>query len=124
MGWFSKSSAEEKSLPWIPLSSIEALNSALDSIERPALFFKHSTRCSISIMALSRLEQRWSVASEDCDLYFIDLLNHRDVSNELAMLTNVVHQSPQAILVRNREVIYTATHGDIDADEMAKILSY
>jgi bacillithiol system protein YtxJ len=124
MGWFSKSSAEEKSLPWISLTSTEVLTSALESNERPALFFKHSTRCSISIMALSRLEQRWNIAPEDCDLYFIDLLNHRDVSNELAAQTNIVHQSPQAILVRNGEVIYTATHGDIDADEMAKILSH
>jgi bacillithiol system protein YtxJ len=124
MGWFSKSSAEEKSLPWIPLTSTEALMKALESNERPALFFKHSTRCSISIMALSRLEQRWNMAPEDCDFYFVDLLNHRDVSNELAAQTNIAHQSPQAILVGNREVIYTATHGDIDADEMAKILSH
>jgi len=124
MGWFSKSTAEEKSLPWIPLTSIEALMKALESNERPALFFKHSTRCSISIMALSRLEQRWATALENCDIYFIDLLNHRDVSNELAEQTNIVHQSPQAILVRNGEVIYTATHGDIDAGEMAKLLSH
>lgn len=124
MGWFSSSSAEEKSLPWIPLTSTEALTNALESTERPALFFKHSTRCSISILALSRLEQRWTLAPEDCDLYFIDLLNHRDVSNEIATKTNIVHQSPQAILVRNGEVIYTATHGDIDAGEMAKILSH
>jgi len=124
MGWFSKSSAEEKSLPWISLTSTEALTRALESNERPALFFKHSTRCSISIMALSRLEQRWNVVPEECDLYFIDLLNHRDVSNDLAVQTNIVHQSPQAILVRKGEVIYTATHGDIDAAEMAKILSH
>ncbi|MFN5633320.1 MAG: bacillithiol system redox-active protein YtxJ [Flavobacteriia bacterium] len=124
MGWFSNSSAEEKSLPWIPLTNIEALTNALESTERPALFFKHSTRCSISIMALSRLEQRWSLGPEECDLYFIDLLNHRDVSNEIATKTNIVHQSPQAILLRNGEVIYTATHGDIDAGEMAKILSH
>lgn len=75
-------------------------------------------------MALSRLEQRWNVVPEECDLYFIDLLNHRDVSNDLAVQTNIVHQSPQAILVRKGEVIYTATHGDIDAAEMAKILSH
>lgn len=124
MGWFSKSSAEEKSLPWISLTSTEVLKGALESNERPALFFKHSTRCSISIMALSRLEQRWNVVPEECDLYFIDLLNNRDVSNDLAVQTNIVHQSPQAILVRKGEVIYTATHGDIDAAEMAKILSH
>jgi bacillithiol system protein YtxJ len=52
------------------------------------------------------------------------LLNHRDVSNEIAEQTNIVHQSPQAILVRKGEVIYTATHGDIDAGEMAKLLSH
>jgi bacillithiol system protein YtxJ len=75
-------------------------------------------------MALNRLEQRWSMAPEDCDLYFIDLLNHRDVSNELAVHTHIVHQSPQAILVRNGDVVYTATHGDIDAEEMAKTLSH
>lgn len=124
MGWFTKSSAEEKSLPWIPLNSIDELEKALAKTDRPALFFKHSTRCSISIMALSRLEQRWNLTPEDCDLYFIDLLNHRDVSNELAMKTMVVHQSPQAILWKNGEVLYTATHRDIDAQEIATILSH
>ena len=75
-------------------------------------------------MALTRFEQRWNLTSEDCDLYFIDLLNHRDVSNDLAAQTNVVHQSPQAILWRNGEVIYTATHGDIDAAEIATVLRH
>jgi bacillithiol system protein YtxJ len=124
MGWFSKSTTEEKSLPWISLNSTDALMNALKATDRPALFFKHSTRCSISIMALTRLEQRWNLAPEDCDLYFIDLLNHRDVSNELAMQTNVVHQSPQAILWQNGQVVYTATHGEIDAVEIATVLRH
>ena len=92
------------------------------SVEQAILFFKHSTRCSISSMALNRFETDWNIEAP-CDIYFLDLLNHRDISDEIARLTGVVHQSPQAIVVKNGKVIYSATHSSISAIEIAKILA-
>ena len=114
MGLFS--SRPKTVFPWIQLTSEEQLITAFEeSKDKPVLFFKHSTRCSISSMALSRFEQNAESLSEICDLYFIDLLEFRQVSNKLEEISNVMHQSPQVIVVKNREVIYTETHSSIDA---------
>jgi bacillithiol system protein YtxJ len=119
MGWFSKDKSEEKKqsgLPWKMLTSVDQLASVIEgSMEKPVLLFKHSTRCSISIMALSGFQRNWSGSEEEIDIYYLDLLNHRDVSNAMAQETGVVHQSPQVIVLKNKEVVYTATHSSIDA---------
>ena len=68
MGWFDRSQNTAKlSLNWKELRSLDELDKAVKSTEeRPALFFKHSTRCSISQMALSRFESQWSLKQALC----------------------------------------------------------
>jgi bacillithiol system protein YtxJ len=121
MSLFSFSSTPKKVLAWKQLTTIDEL-SALLQTDKPQLFFKHSTRCSISSMALSRFEQQWSSENELCELNFIDLLNYREVSNELADQSGVMHQSPQVILIKNGKVIYDASHSAINAFEIESIL--
>ena len=118
MSWFSKDKEENKQsgLPWERLTSIDELKNAIEaSAEKPTLFFKHSTRCSISSMALNGFIRSWAGTPEEIDIYYLDLLNYRDVSNALAQETGVVHQSPQVIVLKNKEVVYVATHSSIDA---------
>lgn len=120
MGTFS--SSQKKLFPWIHITSEEQLVEAFQqAINKPALFFKHSTRCSISSMALSKFEQNAEQLNEICELYFIDLLEFRQVSNKLEEISNVMHQSPQVIVVKNNEVIYSATHSSIDVKEIAEL---
>lgn len=115
MGLFS--TKQQKSLPWIELKSIEELDQAIEkSNERPVLFFKHSTRCSISSMALNSFESQWS-GGDEVEIYYLDLLRHRDVSNAMAEKTDVFHQSPQVIVLKNNEVVYSATHSSINAQQ-------
>ena len=123
MGLFNFSSKPKKeALPWININSVKQLKEILTSIdEKPVLLFKHSTRCSISSMALNGFERNWS-SDVDCDLYFIDLLKHRDVSTEVAELTGIVHQSPQAIVIKGKEIVYDATHTAIDARRIENTL--
>ena len=121
MGFFSSSSKNK--LPWTEVSSLEQLHSVLESAnEKPVLLFKHSSRCSISSMALHSFESRWTSENNLCQLCFIDLIRFRDVSNEVAQLTRVHHQSPQAILVKGTEVLYHDSHSGIDAREIEKVL--
>lgn len=122
MGLFSFTSKPKVNLPWIDLINEDQLKNALvQSSEKPVLFFKHSTRCSISSMALSRFEENWNTENK-CELYFLDLLENRALSNLIAELTKVEHQSPQVIVLRNNEVIYSATHSSISANEIGKLL--
>ncbi len=122
MGFFFKSSSSTN-LPWTALSSVDQLKEIIESSTgKPALLFKHSTRCSISSMAKNRFEDEWKVSEEKCDIYYLDLLTYREVSNEIESLLGVVHQSPQAIVISNTKPIYNASHGAISAGDIEKLL--
>lgn len=121
MGFFS--SKPKVVFPWKNITTEEQLQSIWEEdTAQPRVFFKHSTRCSISAMALGRFQEKWT-GEKECDLYFIDLIANRSVSNLLESLSQVQHQSPQLILVKNKEVIYTASHSEIEARVIEKLLA-
>jgi len=102
---------------WIHLNSLEQLQEIKDkSIAKPQLIFKHSNRCSISAMALSRLER--SEAPETVDFYLLDLIANRHISNNVAELFNVPHESPQILLILNGECTFDESHSNIHMDDI------
>src|SRR4051812_14020907 len=108
---------------WHKLTDISQLQTIIDiSKEQSAngltvLIFKHSTRCSISSMALNRMESRWK-DDEKIKPYFLDLLEHRDISNEIASVFNVEHASPQVLLIKNGKCIYHNSHNGISVPDI------
>jgi bacillithiol system protein YtxJ len=103
---------------WIELTDLGQLNEIMDlSHEQPVAIFKHSTRCSISRMALKQFENEFDLEGSVTP-YFLDLLNHRDISQEIAIRFEVYHQSPQLLLIKEGKSIYDASHSDIDAMEL------
>lgn len=108
-------------MEWGALSKSNELE-ALDqkSREHPVLIFKHSTRCSISTMALSRFERSYQQES-GFEPYFLDLIANREVSNAVADHYKVTHQSPQVILVKDGKAIYDASHNAISFDEVKEL---
>jgi bacillithiol system protein YtxJ len=111
------------SLPWRKIQQISDVTEAWESsFHKPILFFKHSTRCSISSMALNRLERNWAGHEEKLTPYYLDLISFRDVSNHIATLSGVQHESPQAIVVKNGEVVYHASHNGISLADMMEVL--
>jgi bacillithiol system protein YtxJ len=68
-------------------------------------------------MALNRLESRWT-DNEKIPTYYLDLLNHRDISNEIAHVFSVEHASPQVLLIKNGVCVYNASHTDISAADI------
>jgi bacillithiol system protein YtxJ len=102
---------------WIPLEQAAQLEviSAL-SYQKPVVLFKHSTRCSISIMAKGRLDR--ATQPEGVDFYYLDLLAFRPLSNQIAEQFAVHHESPQLILLKNGACVYEAAHNGIDMDEL------
>lgn len=83
-----------------------------ESADQPVLIFKHSTSCSISAMALSRLERNWSDAA-GIKPYYLDLLANRSLSGQVANTFAVVHQSPQVLLIQDGQCVYDASHMSI-----------
>ena len=83
---------------------------------QPVVIFKHSTRCSISTMAKSRLER--SIAPESVAFYYLDLIRYRGISNRLADEFSVHHESPQVLLIRNGNCVYDESHNGISMEEI------
>lgn len=80
-----------------------------ESASQPVLIFKHSTTCSISAMALSRMERNWSDEA-GIKPYILDLLANRPLSRAIAETFGVDHQSPQVLLIQNGECVYDNSH--------------
>jgi bacillithiol system protein YtxJ len=107
---------------WIPLTNLEQLQSIGDA-EGYSVIFKHSTRCSVSMMAKKRFEHDWDAIPEGTSVYFLDLISNREVSNTIAQKFSVHHESPQLLLIKNGECIYETSHGEISAEDLAEQIS-
>lgn len=106
---------------WTALDSVNQL----DEIKQQpgySIIFKHSTRCSISMMAKRRFELDWEQLPENLPLYFLDLIKHRDISNKIAEEFQVHHESPQLLLIKNGECILDQSHGGISVEETLEMV--
>lgn len=104
---------------WIPVSTRQQVDDiAVRSETLTCLIFKHSTTCSISAMAKYRLEDDWSFGTDEIEAYYLDLLNHRDVSAYIAEKFTVHHESPQILLIRDGDCFFDASHLDISVPEI------
>ncbi len=108
---------QRSNLIWSDLVSMDQL-SEIDaaSHEMPIFIFKHSTRCAVSRMALRQFESHFDIPAARG--YFLDLLTYRDISNAIAARYNLVHQSPQLLLIKDGACIFTESHGEIDAADL------
>ncbi|MBK7635869.1 MAG: bacillithiol system redox-active protein YtxJ [Saprospiraceae bacterium] len=108
---------------WKTLNSLLGLDTLLtESTSKDIVIFKHSTTCSISHMAKMRLEDNWDL--HDLDIYYLDLKKYRNVSDAIAEKLHVHHESPQILLIRNKDCIYDASHFDISVDELKESLAW
>jgi bacillithiol system protein YtxJ len=117
------SSDNEKTISkieWKQLTNMEQLNEIkAESNSKPVVIFKHSSRCIVSRMALKQFENEFDL-KDKVTPYFLDLLEYRGVSNEIANCFEVEHQSPQLLLIRNGKSIYDVSHNSIDAEDLKR----
>lgn len=103
---------------WNILTTEAQLNDIKEkSKQKPQVIFKHSTRCSISSVAKSRLEK--GTPPNNVDFYYLDLISFRSLSNKVAEVFGVHHESPQVLLISNAECVYDESHMSIRLDEIA-----
>ena len=102
---------------WIPLQTETQLEDIkARSSGRPQLIFKHSTRCSTSAVVKGRLDR--AEKPEAIDFYYLDLISYRPVSNKVADLFRIDHESPQVLLIRDGQCIYDESHMGITMAEI------
>jgi bacillithiol system protein YtxJ len=64
----------------------------------------------------------FTYSSDEFGAYFLDLLNHRDISNAIAERFNIVHQSPQVVIIKDGKVVAHASHEGINELQLSKYL--
>lgn len=108
-------------MDWKMIKDEHELDQILKRSEsKPQVIFKHSTRCSISSVAKNRLER--SEAPSGADFYYLDIFGYRNLSNKVAALFNVHHESPQVLVIRNGICVYDESHMGISMAEIADIV--
>lgn len=104
---------------WIQLTDLGQLNEIVaESTNKPVIIFKHSTRCHISRTMLKQFENEFDLQDKVVP-YFLDLLEYRAISIEIASRFGVEHQSPQLIVIKNGKAVFNDSHGSIDAGKLA-----
>lgn len=117
----AKKEDQESFINWIPLTSLEQIKQIkIQSKNEPIAIFKHSTRCGISSMVIKRFVSSFDEGLKDFKVYYLDLLNYREVSNEIGYEFQVLHQSPQLLVIKNGEAIAHASHYDIAQIDLRK----
>ena len=110
-------SKKSSSFNWSWLTDDYSFQLAMQkSFEKKILIFKHSTRCSISSMALYRIED--NVKRKIATCYFLDLLKYRSISIKIEEQLGVKHESPQILVIENGVCIYHTSHNDISWDRI------
>lgn len=105
-------------MEWINITDINQINRIKEATGY-SIIFKHSTRCSVSLMAKRGFEAGWDAIPANTSLYFLDLISHRDISAAIAEIFQVHHESPQTLLIKDGECILDSSHSDISAEEIA-----
>lgn len=92
-----------------------------ESHEHPVVIFKHSSTCPISASA----EQKIAKAEPEISapIYKMIVQDGPELKMQIAEETNVHHESPQVILIKNGEVAYQASHYTIDPENLKSNLS-
>ena len=102
-----------KGVAWIPLTSFSELDDLIEeSKQKTQVLFKHSTTCGISGMVL-RMFSGSQASEEQADFHLLDLHAHRDISNLIESKFDVVHQSPQLLVIKDGAVTFHTSHGAI-----------
>ena len=104
---------------FIELNSVEKLEELFtQSNEKPVTLFKHSLTCPISAGVYEEVSQF------DGDVNLVIVQHSREVSNEIAAKTGITHHSPQAIVIKDGKAIYHASHYDVTAQDISKMVNH
>ena len=101
----------------------EELGQIMDeSCQRQIILFKHSTTCPVSNRAWREVQNFIKVSSHEVLVGMIKVIESRSVSNQVTEELGLIHQSPQVLLVRDRQIMWHASHQDVTQAKLTKAL--
>jgi bacillithiol system protein YtxJ len=73
-------------------------------------------------MVMNQFVGSYALNEKDLDLYYLDLLNYRDVSSEVGGKFQVMHESPQLLVIKNGVVVAHESHGSINDLDLSRFV--
>lgn len=117
-GGNNNETSDQKSF-WQNIKSEEDLEKAIESsYQHKIAIFKHSTSCFISKTVLRNFEKEVENSDQKVEIYYLDLLAHRPISNKIAEDFGIRHESPQLIVIENGKPVNSASHQDISLSQI------
>ena len=111
-------------LSWTPLKDKNQLEQLIKNSQmKPVAIYKHSTRCGTSAAVKHRLERLWDIPPAALDMYYLDVIRQKLLSDQVASCLNITHASPQLLLLSDGKVIFETSHSAITVDAIKDSLS-
>ncbi len=91
------------------------LSEILDASQRePIIIFKYSSECGTSSELKEKFDEAISKNKLNYSVYMVVVQDHPVLSNKIAEMFDITHESPQIIILNKGKVTYTAHHRNID----------
>ncbi|MDZ7720539.1 MAG: bacillithiol system redox-active protein YtxJ [Balneolaceae bacterium] len=108
---------------WKTFSDPDEIRTLLEkSKDRPQLIYKHSNRCSVSFITKDELDSNAEKMNQFADLYIVDVIRQRDISNAVTSLLKIRHESPQALLIKDENIVWKGSHWEVNSQEILSCL--
>ncbi|HYO99932.1 MAG TPA: bacillithiol system redox-active protein YtxJ [Pyrinomonadaceae bacterium] len=105
----------QQSTNFAPVTEAGELDELLArSHDEPVVLFKHSTTCPISARAHGQMKQLSNEVAAQISLLVVQ--RARELSRRVAESTGIRHESPQAIILRHGQAVWSASHFDITTE--------
>ena len=107
-----------------PIRDSDHLDELLvDSGNQPLLLFKHSQSCGTSFEALDEILAHRADRADAVRYAMVTVQRDRELSNAIATRFNIRHETPQVILLRDGQVVWTASHFRINGRALDQALA-
>ncbi len=90
------------------------------SEKEPVLIYVHSVYCGISSAANEELER--FMEKSKIDIYRVIIQTQKELSEEVGLTLKVHHETPQVIILKNKKVVYVASHFEIKGKKISEEL--
>ena len=102
------------------IAHLDALIAA--SSDRPLLLFKHSRSCGTSHEAIDELQAHLAEAPRDATYAIVTVQGQRELSDAIAERFQLRHETPQVLLVRDGQMVWSASHFRVTSDAIARAI--
>ncbi|MEK3807607.1 bacillithiol system redox-active protein YtxJ [Metabacillus sp. SLBN-84] len=103
-------------MPKVKIDTVEDFQKITEQ-EGVFLFFKNSLTCPIAQAAFSEFSA-FTEGNDSIPAYYLNVQEARPLSNYIAETYGIRHESPQALLFKDKQVVWNESHWKITADSL------